>query len=161
MTIKSISVILTLAFLSAACGSDAPQQSSTPAETSPATSPDANATTNLPQETAPLGTEALGAPPPSPANSATPAPNGSAKINPPHGQPGHVCGTPVGAPLDGSAKASTGGSSQSAAKPAISPVPPPSTTGGGAATPAPGTNPPHGQPGHVCGTPVGSPLPKQ
>ncbi|MES2410959.1 MAG: hypothetical protein V4535_05895, partial [Bacteroidota bacterium] len=25
---------------------------------------------------------------------------------------------------------------------------------------APGMNPPHGQPGHVCGTPVGSPLPK-
>lgn len=158
MTIKSITVILTLAFVWTACGNDAPQQSSTPSEASPAVSPDAS--TSLPQETAPLGTDALGTPPPAPATSPTPATTGgSAKINPPHGQPGHVCGTPVGAPLDGSA-AATSKPAQSTAKPAVQPTPQPSTAGGGATT-APGTNPPHGQPGHVCGTPVGAPLPKQ
>jgi len=157
MTIKSISVILTLAFLWAACGSDAPQQSSTPSEASQVT-PDAN--TALPQETMPLGSETAGAPPATQSTSPTPATTGgAAKINPPHGQPGHVCGVPVGSPLDGSA-ATTSKSAQPAAQPAIQPVPQPSTTGGSAAT-APGTNPPHGQPGHVCGTPVGAPLPKQ
>ncbi|HTM65196.1 MAG TPA: hypothetical protein VL093_02670 [Flavipsychrobacter sp.] len=34
-----------------------------------------------------------------PAQSSTPAGNGSARINPPHGQPGHDCDVAVGAPL--------------------------------------------------------------
>ena len=33
----------------------------------------------------------------------TPAAKASPKTNPPHGEPGHRCGIPVGAPLDGSA----------------------------------------------------------
>ena len=37
---------------------------------------------------------------------------------------------------------------------------PPVTATTAATTTAPGMNPPHGQPGHICGTPVGSPLPK-
>jgi hypothetical protein len=91
------------------------------------------------------------------STAAAPAPaggTGSGKINPPHGQPGHVCGTPVGAPLDGSSAAA------SAPKPSVAPVttnPQPAATGTN--TVASGTNPPHGQPGHVCGTPVGAPLP--
>jgi hypothetical protein len=35
----------------------------------------------------------------SPAQSSTPAANGSTRINPPHGQPGHDCDVAVGAPL--------------------------------------------------------------
>lgn len=158
MTIKSISVILTLAFLWTACDSDTPQQSSAPSEASPVASPDAN--TALPQATTPLESETAGAPgvvqPTAPAPATT---SSAAKINPPHGQPGHVCSVPVGSPLDGSA-ATTSNPTQPAAKPAIQPTPQPSATGSNTAA-APGTNPPHGQPGHVCGVPVGSPLPKQ
>lgn len=65
-------------------------------------------------------------------------------LNPPHGQPGHICEIPVGQPLP---------------------------SGSGAATPSnvqlktplmkenQKLNPPHGQPGHVCEIPVGQPLP--
>lgn len=54
-------------------------------------------------------------------------------LNPPHGQPGHICEIPVGQPLPTNTKASSN-SEQS-------------------------LNPPHGQPGHVCEIPVGQPLP--
>lgn len=98
-------------------------------------------------------------------------------MNPPHGQPGHVCGTAVGQPLNsspGKAAAPTTTQTIQSGKPAVS-VTPLTTNPDGSpslnpnATPAilnaptttaPGMNPPHGQPGHVCGTAVGSPLPK-
>lgn len=72
------------------------------------------------------------------------------KLNPPHGQPGHDCAVPVGDPLPGSANISM-----------------PSTTLPTGTTPsvaipsntkAANLNPPHGQPGHDCAVPVGSPL---
>ena len=78
--------------------------------------------------------------------------------NPPHGEPGHRCEIAVGASL-------------STAPPAGTPAPAPGTptinatpmnippAGAPTQTP-PGMNPPHGQPGHVCEVPVGSPLPK-
>lgn len=53
-------------------------------------------------------------------------------VNPEHGQPGHDCSLPVGAPF----------------KPVASPV----------NTPANGLNPEHGMPGHDCSLPVGAPL---
>lgn len=157
MTIKTFSLVLALAFAWSACNNDTPQQSATPAEAAPATAPEGTMGTGLSPEPAPA--TALPAPA-TPAGTApapaTAAAGGSAKLNPPHGQPGHVCGIPVGSPLDGSAA--------SAAKPAQNQQPaakPAATQPAGAATVAPGTNPPHGQPGHVCGVPVGSPLPKQ
>ncbi len=76
----------------------------------------------------------------------------AAGMNPPHGQPGHRCDIPVGSPLN----------SKPAAQPSnptgtISTIttPAPATA---QATTAPGMNPPHGQPGHRCDIPVGSPL---
>ena len=73
-------------------------------------------------------------------------------MNPPHGQPGHDCKIPVGAPLNSSTKSNV-----------VNPQPtqpnviqkPQMTT-----QTAPGMNPPHGQPGHDCKIPVGAPLNK-
>ena len=99
------------------------------------------------------------------------------KINPPHGQPGHRCEIPVGAPLDGSAapaqqqvqaqpQTSNGGQgflgsgnaqAQQAPNAAAAQQAPP------AQQTAPGMqgkpNPAHGQPGHRCDVQVGQPLP--
>ncbi len=55
------------------------------------------------------------------------------RLNPPHGEPGHICEIPVGAPLP------VEPSSQLVAEPRL--------------------NPPHGEPGHICEIPVGAPLP--
>ena len=157
MTIKTFSAALLLAFAFTACQSDAPQQSATPTEATPAATPDASTQTMTTPEVAPSMSANPGTISASPQMAApAPAPaGGSGKVNPPHGQPGHVCGTPVGSPLDGSA-----GATAKQAQPAAKQVTVPAPTGA-QATVAPGTNPPHGQPGHVCGSPVGSPLPKQ
>ena len=88
-------------------------------------------------------------------------------MNPPHGQPGHVCGIAVGAPLNSKpTKAPTSATTTNAYsvtptnKPAGTPslLSPPATTSAPAVETAPGMNPPHGQPGHVCGIAVGAPL---
>ncbi|HNP68954.1 MAG TPA: hypothetical protein PKH16_13690 [Aequorivita sp.] len=72
--------------------------------------------------------------------------NNGGAVNPPHGQPGHDCAIPVGAPLNG-------GSGSTNATP---------TTNKANAVPASisgkGVNPPHGQPGHRCDIKVGDPL---
>lgn len=94
-------------------------------------------------------------------------------LNPAHGEPGHDCAIAVGAPLN---SAKTGATQQiQPSTPSSSPVQiqaNPSTTTP-TATPAPvmsipndkapaGTggklNPAHGEPGHDCAKPVGSPL---
>jgi hypothetical protein len=159
MTIKTFTAVLAIAFVWTACNNDTPQQSAAPTEAAPAASPETSTEAVAPQDAAlPPGaiTTAPPAPVTAPATQATAPAGGAAKPNPPHGQPGHVCGTPVGTTLDGAAASMP--SQQPAAKSVT--MPPPSG-GTGAATGAPGTNPPHGQPGHVCGTPVGQPLPKQ
>lgn len=84
----------------------------------------------------------------------------TAGLNPPHGQPGHKCELPVGAPLDGTpAPASTTPApntpaptvgQNAPAKPVTVPVP--------AGSAAPKTNPAHGLPGHRCDLAVGAPL---
>jgi hypothetical protein len=90
-----------------------------------------------------------------------------ARLNPAHGEPGHDCAVPVGSPLPapGSTPAATTAPQQitatpsSAAPTSIMNAPPagaPATAG----TTAPGMNPPHGEPGHDCAIPVGSPLKK-
>ena len=71
----------------------------------------------------------------------------SSNLNPPHGQPGHKCEIPVGAPLDSPPSATAAPSTPSAT---TTPV-----------VTAPGMNPPHGEPGHDCKVPVGDPLPKK
>ena len=75
----------------------------------------------------------------------------TAQLNPPHGEPGHDCAIPVGAPLDGSGSA---GNNTMMPTPAPAPMP--------VADPVTGKgmlNPAHGEPGHDCAVPVGSPLP--
>jgi hypothetical protein len=86
--------------------------------------------------------------------SITPTPAKTAQgMNPAHGEPGHDCAIPVGAPLNSinnsSPMVNPGNSS-----PLINP---------GSSSPvkaAQGMNPAHGQPGHDCAIPVGAPLNK-
>lgn len=90
------------------------------------------------------------------------APAAGVKLNPPHGEPGHLCEIAVGAPL-----------------PADGVVPPPAEVAPARPTPInpgatsiinqplntvvntgpkPKFNPPHGQPWHTCDLEVGAPL---
>jgi hypothetical protein len=83
--------------------------------------------------------------------------NSTVKLNPPHGQPGHICEIPVGSPLPTTpAIAATNNISNTVAAPSAN-------LNSAAAAPAASSNvrlnPPHGQPGHICEIPVGSPLP--
>lgn len=81
-----------------------------------------------------------------PGNSNNANSGNTAGMNPEHGQPGHRCDLPVGAPLSGAP----------ATSPQVTPVQSPAST-----TPikvADGLNPPHGQPGHRCDIQVGEPL---
>ncbi len=71
-------------------------------------------------------------------------------LNPPHGETGHDCAIPVGAPL-GSKPAAT----QTNNAPAV--ITAPTTSTSQVVTPA-GMNPPHGEPGHRCDISVGEPL---
>lgn len=92
-------------------------------------------------------------------------------MNPPHGQPGHRCDIPVGAPLSsppGKAQPAAGTAITQQVNPATittTPSAQPSATPAildpNAPVTAPGMNPPHGQPGHQCGIAVGAPLPKE
>ena len=77
--------------------------------------------------------------------------SGSVALNPEHGQPGHRCEIPVGAPLNSAPTGSTPSVTinPSASSPAIS----------APATTTARLNPAHGEPGHDCAVPVGSPLP--
>lgn len=72
------------------------------------------------------------------------------KVNPAHGQPGHRCDLPVGAPLNGEANTTTT-QPQTTQLPStsVSPVRVDQT---------PEVNPPHGEPGHDCSVPVGAKL---
>lgn len=89
-------------------------------------------------------------------------------MNPPHGQPGHRCEIPVGAPLN--SKPAQNAQAQKptpvvSPKPVEKPVMNVNSNSGsativGMSTP-PGINPPHGQEGHRCDIAVGAPLPKE
>jgi hypothetical protein len=75
-------------------------------------------------------------------------------MNPSHGQPGHRCDIAVGAPLNSPVATSKTTVPQVVSNTNVT-VPSVST----AITPtAKGMNPAHGQPGHRCDIPVGSPL---
>lgn len=83
-------------------------------------------------------------------------------INPAHGKPGHRCDVAVGAPLNSAATQGQATTAQPGQTVQVNPnqknmVTTTTTT----ATPvkvAKGMNPSHGQPGHRCDIPVGSPL---
>lgn len=86
-------------------------------------------------------------------------------MNPPHGQAGHRCDIPVGAPLNSPA-ASAQPNSKVATTPQMTVTPTTPTTSASATTtpttPTPeGMNPPHGQEGHRCDIAVGAALPKE
>lgn len=89
----------------------------------------------------------------------------STALNPEHGKPGHRCDIPVGSPLNGtpaatnqiSTQVNTGLNETPAANQAKTNLEVPAAT-----VPASSNkklNPEHGQPGHDCAVPVGSPLP--
>src|SRR5690606_882807 len=82
---------------------------------------------------------------------AQPAGNAATGTNPEHGQPGHRCDIPVGAPLSSPAQANP-----TLPTSTTTPLPLPVSTPA-ANTVAPGMNPPHGQPGHDCAVEVGAP----
>lgn len=76
--------------------------------------------------------------------------------NPAHGQPGHDCAKPVGAPLKQDVNVQPTNQQQINVQPTTqtAPVAQPSA----APTTAQKTNPAHGMPGHDCAKPVGAPL---
>ncbi|AKD02246.1 hypothetical protein POKO110462_07575 [Pontibacter korlensis] len=119
MKIASYTLVIASALLFAACSEDQKNETTTTSATVPA----ANVNQAQPAQT----------------------PGKAVALNPPHGEPGHNCAIPVGAPLDGPPLPRL-------VKPNLSPVP--------SQTP-PGMNPPHGQPGHDCAIPVGAPLGKK
>ena len=91
-------------------------------------------------------------------------------INPAHGEPGHRCDISVGAPLD--SPPATANSPSAITPSPVTTSPPaaitPAASSSNPVTPqaepvvtAPGMNPPHGQPGHDCAIPAGSPLKKK
>lgn len=93
-------------------------------------------------------------------------------MNPSHGQPGHRCDIPVGAPLNSPvtkpATTTTAATQSGTVEKSFTVTPPAnnavpallSTETAKPVTTAEGTNPVHGQPGHRCDIAVGAPLPK-
>jgi len=85
----------------------------------------------------------------------TPSDNaGDIAVNPPHGQPGHRCEIPVGAPLDTPVKNESNTIQTQTKNNTTSPVIKNSNSDDSNAK----VNPPHGEPGHRCEIPVGAPL---
>ncbi len=89
-------------------------------------------------------------------------------MNPPHGQPGHKCEIPVGAPLNSKPTANKKPQTTPLVvknKTEDKPVMNVNSKNGTATivgtTTLPGMNPPHGQEGHRCDVAVGAPLPKE
>lgn len=139
------------AFLITSCSSDTPERATreVPAATAPQQIIDAPI----------LDADAM-------EGEAAPAPNsGTPRLNPPHGEPGHVCEIAVGEPLDGSGKAGTENQNIQIVQPDMGGGSTFSMPLGGPANDAPASggsgrlNPAHGEPGHVCEIPVGQPLP--
>ena len=90
----------------------------------------------------------------------------AAGMNPAHGQPGHRCEIPVGAPLNSAPASQTPAkpapimtSGQLQNNPAVAPPSILNPSSGTTATGKGGINPAHGQPGHRCDIAVGQPLP--
>lgn len=94
-------------------------------------------------------------------SSATPQIVQTNALNPAHGKPGHRCDIAVGAPLNSAVRTATVVPSASATAPASTiavPTAPAISVPAQPVAVVPGMNPSHGQPGHRCDIPVGSPL---
>lgn len=162
-----IAVLLVAATFTSCGGSDkesAPAESTNTAAPVPANAAQpvaAPVTQPVPQVVAPATTAPVAAPTTAPTqNVAAPVVTKTAVgLNPAHGQPGHRCEIPVGAPLDSKPtqpttvnKAPQSVVTQPSAQPVvINPATTPVATG-------PGLNPEHGKPGHRCDIAVGAPL---
>ena len=91
----------------------------------------------------------------------------TAGLNPPHGQPGHRCEIPVGAPLNSQPTTNQPQVTPQTApqvvnqKPAEQPQMKINTNTGSATISGAKINPPHGQEGHRCDVAVGAPLPAE
>lgn len=173
MNYKNVFAGLVLAMIISGCGNSAGDKTSNqPAENETATTENnnqvpatvnTNQTTDTNNVTVNPKTELKVAPVTVPAS--VPATTTSkAGLNPEHGQPGHRCDIPVGSPLDSKPTTNTATNTtpisvQPQGIPATTSVVTPTVTQpAGTATTAPGMNPAHGQPGHRCDIPVGSPL---
>ena len=97
---------------------------------------------------------------------ATTAGTATTGMNPAHGQSGHRCDIPVGAPLNSPATAASPTPATPQQNPAVPAATVTTTTTPTVTTTAPtvptaeGMNPPHGQENHRCDIAVGAPLPK-
>ena len=78
--------------------------------------------------------------------------NNAVALNPKHGEPGHRCDIPEGAPLNTAPASPAGGQPAGNVSPVVS-QPTNVETGSSVRI-----NPPHGQPGHDCAVEVGKPL---
>jgi hypothetical protein len=88
-------------------------------------------------------------------------PQANLLTNPEHGQPGHDCALPVGAPLKQSSTAQPAAvpaSTQPVSVPTTPPPAPSQPVSAPSSTTSAKLNPAHGQPGHDCALPVGAPL---
>jgi hypothetical protein len=81
-------------------------------------------------------------------------------MNPAHGQPGHRCDIPVGAPLNSTPAATAPAPKTQTVQVPANPVTTVTNNTEKIVTPE-GMNPPHGQENHRCDITVGAPLPKQ
>lgn len=167
----------------AACGGVAERPDVAPAPPAsnaavPAAAISAPATTASADTAAAMATGAAAAPSAgAAASSAAPvAATSAGAVNPPHGQPGHSCAIPVGAPMSSLPAGGATGAAATTTPITIEPSTQPQTTAPQVTIPqstapqstspqgsAPASgvrlNPPHGQPGHSCDVEVGTPLP--
>jgi len=150
-------LILVLTFAVMSCNSDDGENRMNDIQAPASTPVESNSTNNITQ---PANTGATDVPVTTvqPVSTPTTATAGGAGLNPEHGKPGHRCDIPVGSPLDSKPTvpqtATTTSSRQTPQTITTNAVTVPTT----ATTTAPGMNPAHGQPGHRCDIPVGSPL---
>ncbi len=96
------------------------------------------------------------------------APQATGNLNPPHGEPGHRCDIPTGAPLDSAPNTpaiTTSSAPTQGGQPFLVNDEAKARMGQEAGQTVPQgakgsgqINPPHGQPGHRCDVPVGQPL---
>lgn len=153
---KIIPAVLIMIMTFSACQSSEEEQTdevstTPPPVTAPVTVPDSMQTV-LPMTTPPAVTPA----------------GPVAKLNPPHGQPGHRCDIEVGQPLPAGGGPAAGSTTIAAPPPVQTQVPVMQNPQPVMATPPPANllpntakgpvNPPHGQPGHRCDIAVGAPL---
>lgn len=137
-----------------------------PAVTSPAnpqdiTAPNTATQQVTPPNTTPVSPSFVPVNNPSPTITANPsaANTTAAGLNPAHGQPGHRCDIPVGTPLNSKPATPANGTSPAiTTQPIVTQTQPVISSAPSNTPTAPGMNPAHGQPGHRCDIPVGSPL---